>query len=114
MKQKCPSEDDKALSRLLRQWKMDASLPSRFDQEVWRRIELAETRRGMGHLSWAGMRDWITTVLPRPAVAVAYMVVLLAFGAGFGWTQAQHESSLVRHQLSARYVQLVDPYKALH
>lgn len=114
MKETNPSEDDKALSRLLRQWKVDASLPPHFGQQVWRRIELVETRRATAHSPWAAVRDWIAAMLPRPALAVAYVAVLLAAGAGVGWTQAQHETSHVSSQLSARYVQLVDPYKALH
>ena len=51
-------------------------------------------------------------MLPRPALATAYVAVLLAIGATAGWAQARQESERVSDALSVRYVRLLDPYQA--
>ena len=111
MKTNNPSDDDKALRNLLREWKMDASLPSRFQEGVWNRIEREEVRPAHTPQPWVeAVRRWMADLLPRPAMAAAYLTVLLAAGASVGWVQAQHEAARVNTQLSAHYVQVVDPF----
>lgn len=112
MKTNNPLDDDKALRSLLREWKVETPLPPRFQERVWRRIEREDTRPAATVSPWTLLQHWIANVLPRPALATAYVAVLLAAGAGVGWTQAQHESSRVSSKLSTRYVQTVDPYQA--
>ena len=48
----------------------------------------------------------------RRGFAVAYLAGLLAIGITTGWVNARHESARVKHELSQRYVQLLDPYQA--
>ena len=103
------ASDDESFRGLLKEWNVTASLPPRFQEAVWRRIESEETRPIRANSPWAVMRNWIANALPRPALAVAYVVVLLAAGAGMGWSHARHESARVRSQLSEQYVRIVDP-----
>lgn len=112
MKMNNPSKDDQALRALLNEWKVETPLPTRFQEGVWRRIEQEDARTVGGASLWTTLQDWIANVLPRPALAVAYVAVLLAAGAGVGWTRAQHETSRISDELSMRYVTSVDPYQA--
>jgi hypothetical protein len=112
MKTNNSANEDAALSGLLSEWKVNTALPPRFQERVWRRIEREEAQPLSKASAWIALRHWIDDVLPRPALAVAYMAVLLAAGAGFGWTRARHETARVSNQLSIRYVTLVDPYAA--
>ena len=112
MKTNNPLNEDEALRTLLREWKVETTLPPRFQERVWRRIEREDARPATTVSAWALLKNWIANVLPRPALATAYVSVLLAAGAGVGWTQARNESSRVNSQLSTRYVQTVDPYQA--
>ena len=113
MKTKNPlDDDDAALRGLLKEWKVETPLPPHFQEQVWRRIEREEARPAAAAPWWTGFQEWIANALPRPALAVAYVAVLVAAGAGVGWTQAQHETSRISNQLSLRYVRSVDPYQA--
>lgn len=113
MKMDHPLNEDKALSALLGEWKVEASLPPRFQEGVWRRIEREQAPAAPTTWPWAILQRWIANVLPRPALAVASITILLAAGAGIGWTHAQIETERVHDQLSVRYVKSVDPYLAL-
>lgn len=112
MKTSEPSKKDEALSRLLKEWRMDASLPPRFQESVWRHIERAEKAQVPGVPSvWTVIAHWIGTMLPRPALAVSYMAVLLAVGVTVGWAQGRQQSTRVKDELGLRYVRALDPYQ---
>jgi hypothetical protein len=113
MKTNKPANDDQALRGLLREWTVEAPLPSRFREQVWRRIENEAAQPVAMASTWMLLRAWVAILLPRPALAVAYVAVLLVAGAGVGWAQAQHQTSRVNGQLSQRYLQSVDPFQAL-
>lgn len=104
--------DDAPLDALLQEWKVKPSLPPRFNEQVWRRIERAETAPAPSVSLATVFANWIATMLPRPALATAYVAVLLVIGAGVGWSQARQETARVSSDLSARYAQAVDPYQA--
>jgi len=110
MKTKNPSENDGALSVLLREWKVEATLPPRLKEEVWRRIQ--HTQVPASSSVWVVIAQWIATVLPRPVLAVSYVSVLLAVGGTFGWAQAHQETAHVKGELGDRYVRILDPYQA--
>ncbi len=107
-----PRHEDEPLRVLLKEWKAKPSLPPSFREQVWRRIEQAEARPMISVTLWTVWTNWIAAVLPRPALATAYLTVLLATGATVGWAQARHVTEQVRDDLSARYVRLVDPYQS--
>lgn len=103
---------DAPLRQVLKEWKVGAALPPRFRDQVWRRIARAETA-SLPSFSLAAMFEkWIATVLPRPALATAYLTLLLALGAGMGWSEARRETSRVSHELGVRYARTIDPYQA--
>jgi hypothetical protein len=106
-----PNETDPALSAVLREWKPAGALPPRFREQVWQRIERAEAKETLPAQAWGRMQEWIATLLPRPALALAYVTVLLVVGATVGWNEARHETTRVTSELGARYAQAVDPYQ---
>lgn len=107
------NENDPALRGALKEWTLTTPLPPRFQEQVWRRVAQAEATTGSSSPIWASMTDWIATILPRPALAVAYVTVVLAVGATVGWTQGRQETARFGDELSVRYVRVVDPYQAV-
>ena len=103
-----PANRDEALRKLLKVWRTDASLPPHFQESVWQRIERAQTP--VSSSVWAAIAHWIGTSLPRPALAVSYVAVLLAIGMTAGWEQARQKTTHVRDELGQRYVRVLDPY----
>ena len=110
MKPTNPSEKDRQLSGVMREWKSELPLPPRFQEGVWRRIEGAQAPTKLSVLATAS--HWLGTLLARPAMATAYVAVLLAVGATAGWTQAHQTNTRVKGELGQRYVQVLDPYQA--
>ena len=101
---------DDGLGKVLREWRVQAELPPRFQESVWKRIERGESPAPAPF--WSVIAQWFATVLPRPAVALAYVAVVVALGATAGWAQARQESAQVRDQLGERYIHVLDPYAA--
>ena len=110
MKTNEPGNHDEALRKVLKEWRTDTALPPRFQEEVWRRIERAQTPVALS--AWAVMIHRIGVVLPRPALAASYVAVLLAIGVTVGWAQARQETARVKDELGQRYVRVLDPYQA--
>jgi len=112
MKTDQPKEERAGLSALLKEWKTESSLPPRFQEQVWGRIERAETRLGGTSSGWKALAARVASfvLMPRPAFAVACALALLTLGATTGWIQARKETARVSGELSARYAQAVDPY----
>jgi hypothetical protein len=102
-------QEDAPLSALLREWKTDATLPPRFREEVWQQITREGTAPGVS--LWADLWRSIEAALRRPALAIAYLTVLLAVGLSAGLFQAREKASQTDHALQARYLQSVDPYQ---
>lgn len=110
MKPNQPSETDAPLHELLAQWKVEAALPPRFQEQVWKRIGQAEARKPQGR--FAMLAQWIDSAFRRPVLASAYVAVLLTVGLGAGYWQAQDALARSQSEMRIRYVQLVDPYQA--
>ncbi len=104
--------EDTRLHALLRECNVAKTLPPRFQEGVWRRIARQEEEPSGIIRLWFACVRWIDTMLPRPALAVSYVTVLLVIGASAGWAQARQEKARVSVELSSRYVQSVDPYQA--
>lgn len=112
MKTNNPHGDDAPLDALLQEWKPKPSLPPRFQEQVWRRIERAETSPAPTVTLAQLFAAWLANKLPRPALATAYVMALLVVGATVGWSQARQETARVTTELGARYAQAVDPYQS--
>src|SRR5689334_8526213 len=98
-----------ALRSVLKEWKTNASLPPRFSEQVWTRIEKAEAVKSMPVTTL--FSQWLERVFARPVIATAYLAVLLVLGATAGSLRAQHRESRIDDELAARYVQSLDPYQ---
>jgi hypothetical protein len=110
MKTEQPDNHDDALRNVLKEWHPAAVLPPRFQENVWQRIEHAEGQAAPS--VWFAVRHWIGTRLPRPAMAAAYVAILLVVGATAGWTQAHRTNARVNNELGERYLNTLDPYQA--
>src|SRR5262249_21733095 len=88
--------NDESLRKVLKEWRSDAALPPRFQEAVWQRIESAQVP---ALPSWGALvAHWLGHVLPRPALAVAYVAMLLAVGGTAGWAQARQENARVKDE----------------
>lgn len=104
--------NDKRLKDALRTWTVQTPLPPRFQENVWRRIETAERQQQVPSMSvWALLTQWLSQVVVRPAVAVAYVMVLAVLGVTLGFVQARNASAHLETRLGQQYVQSVDPYQ---
>jgi hypothetical protein len=97
---------DEDLHGLLQSWRVDASLPPRFKEEVWRRIGRAEEKQ---RSVWRGLAEWLEVFSRRPAWAGVYVATLLALGVWAGLASADHYGEQVERSWQAAYVQSVSP-----
>jgi hypothetical protein len=110
MKPELPNDPDKLFNRALREWEIKEPLPPRFGERVWQRIAREEAHAPAGFS--ALLSNWIAQALARPALAVSYVTVLLMAGLLAGYWHAQTEKARTLESLSARYVQMINPYEA--
>ncbi len=92
--------DDARLGTLLRESRPTPSLPPRFQENVWRRIEQGEAP------AKANWLDVLAGWLLRPRLAVAVAAVLVVTGLGLGWNNGER---LARNDAQARYLAAVAP-----
>jgi hypothetical protein len=100
--------DDAKLRALLRESRATPELPPRFQENVWRRIEKAESARAT-----APVGGWVNVVagwLVRPRLAFATATMLVLVGVGLGLNNGVQQA---RAEAQARYVAAVAP-NALH
>jgi hypothetical protein len=112
MKTNKPDNRDDALRNVLKEWRAEAALPPRFQEGVWQHIERERVQMQTAPSAWAAVAHWISALLPRPAMAAAYVAALIFAGATVGWTQAHQTNARVKNELGERYVQVLDPYQA--
>jgi hypothetical protein len=98
-----------SLRQALREWKVDASLPPRFQEGVWRKIERSQARPEVP--DWLALFRYFSALLRRPALAFAYVTTLLLVGLLAGYWQSQVANAHTEEMLSARYIQMLDPYR---
>ncbi len=100
MKENMNSNDAK-LSALLRESRLSPSLPPRFQESVWRRIEAAKAPVKSG--SWL---DAFAVLILRPRFAFATVTALVLAGVLLGTYQGEQ---IARQNEQARYIALVAP-----
>ncbi len=101
-------EGDLRLDRVLKNWQVNAPLPPRFQERVWQRIAAGE--RNTTSTGWSLVWKTIQAGLMRPQAAMGFVCLLLALGFALGWTRGIAKSARMEEALSARYVQVLDPY----
>ena len=110
MKPNQASQNDGSLEQLLGEWVVDAALPPRFQQQVWKQIQHAETPLKLTF--WNVLRRWFESTLLRPQLAYSYAALLLAVGLAAGAWAAQTHNTRMEASLGSRYLQSIDPYQA--
>lgn len=109
MNTRLTNEEDANLSALLHEWKVEVSLPPRFREGVWRRIEREQAHPQVN--LWHAFTHWVESTFMRPALAVSYVTVLLFVGLTTGYFQARDKSAQAEARWRTAYVQTVDPYQ---
>jgi hypothetical protein len=108
MKPKNPSEEnDRSLGGVLGQWKVDATLPPRFQENVWRRIAQQEAKVSPR----PSFITWLEAAFKRPALVTSYVTVLLFIGLTTGYLRGHDQTMREQSQERTLYVQSVDPYQ---
>ena len=102
MEKENPNLNDEKLSALLRNTRATPSLPPRFQEAVWRRIEESEIP-ATARVSWL---DALVSWALRPKFALATAVVLIATGSLVG---ARQGNQAAHQDAQSRYVASVAP-----
>ena len=97
------------IRKALKEWRVTTPLPPHFQEQVWQRIARVEAGATPG--LWVTLRNWLETALPRRAMAVSYLGILLVMGLTAGHWHGRQKAAELEDRLSARYVQSVDPYQ---
>jgi hypothetical protein len=96
--------EDAKLGTLLRASRMAPTLPPRFQEDVWRRIEdAAAPAKVTGGITWL---DAMVTLVLRPRFALATATVLMVAGALLG---VRNGSQMAHQDAQARYLAAVAP-----
>ena len=103
------SAEDKRLNEVLGRWNVQASLPPRFQDQVWSRIARAEARKPEHR--WLLLGRWLESLFRRQAFTASYLLVLLLAGLGAGFWQVRERAGRSERDLRTLYVQTVDPYQ---
>jgi hypothetical protein len=95
---------DAKLGALLRESRVSPTLPPRFQEGVWRRIEEAAAPvKATGDITWL---DALVTLVLRPRFALATATVLMVAGALLG---VRDGNQMAHQDAQARYLAVVAP-----
>jgi hypothetical protein len=107
------AREDACLHQLLQSWRIEGTLPPRFQERVWRRIGLQEETNPVAAKVWAKFMTWCSTSLRQPAMAAVYLAVVVAAGGGLGYWSSERYVEQTELGWRAAYLQSVNPYAAL-
>ena len=107
MKKDLFERKDPQLSRILASWQVSETLPPRFQERVWKRIEAAESPATEG-------KSWFAALFLKPAFATVVATLMLLGGLTAGYLRAGHDTARWDAQLSQRYVVVMNPYAVGH
>jgi len=105
---------DPILSKLLRSWKVDGSLPQGFQSEVRHRIAHNQVPRTRSLADGLAAFVRAISMLQRPTFAVAYITAGILVGALSGSRHAHStysRSALPEGDPQVRYIASIDPYQ---
>lgn len=101
-----PGEDPQ-LKKLLGEWRVNEPLPPRFQERVWKHIEVSEA-------PVRETKSWFAALFMRPAFATVAATLLLLAGLTTGYLRSNHDATRMEEQLAHRYVASMNPYAAEH
>ena len=102
--------DDPQLRELLRTSLPDAPVPSRFNAEVWQRIQ---ARNEAAHRGWKQFFEPLFALLMRPAFAAIALLLMVGGAAGVASLHAADANEQARAMLAEKHVATLDPYARL-
>lgn len=109
MSEPTPSENERRLSDLLREWRIEAPLPFGFNAGVQHRISAANESAISSFFKYLLRR--LDLWFARPELAISYVALLLVAGLAAGSWHAERESARIEQALAMQYVRSVDPYQ---
>ena len=98
-------DEDPRLKKLLGEWRVNEPLPPRFQERVWKLIEVAD-------MPVRESKSWFAALFMRPAIATVVATLLLLAGLTAGYLRANHDAARMDEQLAHRYVASMNPYAA--
>lgn len=111
MSTKKPNENRDPLDDLLKSWKVEATLPARFQDQVWRRIAQSEERSALPSIStwFLGLTAHLASVLRRPIGTAVYLSTLLVVGSLAGIWRSGREVDQTQIEWRTAYLEAVVP-----
>jgi hypothetical protein len=104
--------EDECLHQLLQTWRIENKPPPYFQERVWRRISLREDPQPAVWKLWSEFTIWCGAASRQPAMAAAYLAVVVATGAGLGYWKSERYVQQTELGWRAAYLQSVNPYAA--
>ena len=105
---------DSELREKLAAWRIEAQLPSDFQQRVWKRIAAHEAANiDPAWLIWLNSLLISATRVSVPRLALTATVVALLIGTTTGLVEASRWNSVTWNRLEAKYVQSIDPFQRI-
>jgi len=104
-----PKKNQDALDKNLQEWRVNAPLPARFQEQVWKRIEREEPATQAG--VWLVLQQLIERMFAHRRLALSYLTVALVAGSAAGYWHGKEEAAGQESNLGRQYIQSVDPYQ---
>lgn len=99
--------ENEKLAKVLDKWRVSASLPTGFSSSVWRRIERKES--DVLPKSIDAVIKAVRQLFKRPIPVVAFLIISMLVGAGFGGVHASVDSKRASVSMSENYLKMIDP-----
>ena len=105
---------DSELREKLAAWRIEASLPDDFQQQVWKRIAVREAANsGFPWPTGLERLSMFCQGFTVPRFALTAVVAGLLIGTGTGVVEASRWNSATWNRLETKYVQSIDPYQRI-
>jgi len=97
------------LSDVLKEWRVEASLPPRFREGVWRRIAISRETRSAWIGFWQSVVFRWEALVRKPVGVAACLALFTAVGVGLGTWHAQEFAQRAETAWQHAYFQSVSP-----
>jgi hypothetical protein len=97
------------LNKVLKEWRVEASLPLRFREGVWRRIAVSQEAHGTRNSFWLSLLLRWESFVRKPVGVAACLTFFTAVGIGFGLWHTQTFTARTESAWQHAYFQSVSP-----